>query len=167
MLAVALSTVVGLGTVAAACTSGEQQGNAESRVAAWVTDVSIGETIGTLQGDDARIATALREHLSPNTLHAVCAVLEADASSADSTLPAPDSELTDELNNAYRAELAAANDCFNGATQPASTLLTSSVVQRNRAGALLAAAMARITQITGRTPPTTTTTSAGGDIPGL
>ncbi len=63
-------------------------------------------------------------------------------------------------------ELATANDCFNGA-KGNDGLLTRAATERGRATALLAAAMARIVQITGHTPPTTTTTSAGGDIPGL
>jgi hypothetical protein len=163
---VTLLASVGAGVVLAGCAGAEQQGAPRSRVSAWVGDSSIGETIGTLTGDNGAVSKALGQRADANTLHTVCAVLEADASSADSTLPSPDRQITDELNAAYRAELATANDCFTGARGDG-RLLTQAALERNRATALLAAAIARIVQITGTSPPTTTTTSAGGDIPGL
>ncbi len=58
------------GSVFCGCAGAEQHGNATQRVSAWVGDSSIGETVGTLEGDNGRIAAALRRHVAPNTLHA-------------------------------------------------------------------------------------------------
>jgi hypothetical protein len=162
----ALVAVTVLGASLAGCSSGEQHGSATTRVTAWVSDQQVGQTIGTLDGDGERIATAIREHQDTNILHTVCAVLEADTSSADGVLPAPDAEITDDLDKALHSELAVANDCFTGAKGDPS-LLRRATSQQQRASALLGAVMARIVQVTGRTPSTTTTTSAGGDIPAL
>jgi len=161
VLAMLAGTVL-VGSSVAGCSGPDQHGSAQQRVDAWVSSSDVGETIGTLQGDDSAITKGVAVHLTPNALHAVCAGLETDASDADGNLPAPDSQITDDLSSAYHDEVAAAGDCFTGASGNAA-LLDRSSVERGHALALMSAAFARIIQVTGMVPSTTTTTSAGGE----
>ena len=45
----------------------------------------------------------------------MCALLTNDAETAIGNLPTPDTQLTDDLNNAYEKAAAAGDDCYQGA----------------------------------------------------
>ncbi len=138
-------------------------GTDRQRTANWVSATMLGQSIGTLTGDNARITTVEARHNGTKALHADCAVLLNDAEAANGNLPSPDLTLTDLLSKAYGLEGDAANDCYNaGATNP--PLLATSAAKRAQAEALFERALGRVRTLTGTTPATTTTTEpdAGG-----
>jgi hypothetical protein len=127
----------------------------------WVAASQFGQTVGTLEGDAARVTTALSEHKDTRTIHTICGVLLTDAQSANGNLPTPDSALTVTLSHAYTLEYEAGNDCYNGGAT-GTTLLHRSANERFEAHADLVHALALVDGIVRRSVPTTTTTEPGG-----
>jgi len=152
---------VGVALAGTACAGGEQYGSLAARVWTWATTTGVGQAVGTLQGDTARIDAALGAHAAPSVIRTLCAGLTVDAANAASNLPTPDPQLTTTLDAAYHAAAAAAADCYQGAGGDAA-LLARSAAERVRADAQLSAAVQRMSQLTGKVVPTTTTTQPGG-----
>ncbi len=127
----------------------------------WVSGTNLGEEIGTLIADNARIPKDVPN--GTGAVHAACATLLNDAEMANSSLPSPDPEVTDLLTKAYGLEGTAGNQCFAAGSENTKLLAES---QRNRikAEALFDQVLQRIRQIDGRSVSTTTTTdnSSGG-----
>ena len=90
----------------------------------------------------------------------MCALLTNDAETAIGNLPTPDSQLTNDLNNAYEKAAAAGDDCYQGAGREPS-LLRRSAAERAALLPLLTTAVDRIESITGHTPSTSTTQPDG------
>ena len=158
---VTVATVLLLGaTVLAGCAGPEESGPPSARVSAWVSTAGGGAAIGTLEVDSANIDHALADHQSASAVKTVCALLTNDAETAIGNLPTPDTQLTDDLNNAYEDGAAAGDDCFKGAGGSPS-LLRRSAEERKALLPLLTTALDRIASITGRTPSTTTTSPDG------
>ena len=155
-LAAVVVVILGVGAfVAYGVTSAG--GTDRQRTANWVKANQLGQSIGTLNGDNARIDTLVRQGAGTNVLHTVCGVLLTDAEAANGNLPTPDVTLTDLLSKAYGLEGDAANDCYNaGATNKA--LLARSARERSAAQVLFDQALGRAGSVTGSTVPTTTTT---------
>ena len=158
---VTVATVLLLGaTVLAGCAGPEESGPPSARVSAWVSTAGGGAAIGTLEVDSANIDHALADHQSASAVKTVCALLTNDAETPIGNLPTPDSQLTQELDNAYEKGAAAGDDCFKGAGGSPS-LLRRSAEERKALLPLLTTALDRIASITGRTPSTTTTSPDG------
>ena len=138
----------------AGCVS--QSANPAVRVSNWVSKVSGGAAIGTLEVDSANVDQAVNHHEAASAIKTVCALLTNDAETAIGNLPAPDDELTTDLNNAYEKAAAAGDDCYDGAGGNAK-LLRRSAAERAALLPLLATAVDRIEAITGHTPSTSTT----------
>jgi outer membrane murein-binding lipoprotein Lpp len=145
--------------VLAGCAS--QSASPSVRVSNWVSDVSGGAAIGTLKVDSANVDLALAHHEPPAAIRTVCALLTNDAETAIGNLPAPDDQLTTDLDNAYEKAAAAGDDCYAGAGGE-SRLLRRSATERSALLPLLTTAVDRIEAITGRTPSTSTTAPTGG-----
>jgi len=144
---VAVAILVGL--TSAGCAGLEASGSLSQQVTTWEQGTSFGSTVGTLQADDARVTTVVDEHRGTGALHADCGVLTTDAEAANSNLPTPDQQLTDELTKAYTLEYNAGVDCYQaGATNR--RLLAQSLRERVQARASLAAALSRVRDITGK-----------------
>jgi hypothetical protein len=144
-----------------ACAGLDQQGTPTQQISAWVKGTDFGETVPTLRADGARVATLLRRNSGSGAIHAACGVLLNDAQQANSNLPTPDEQLSQDLAQAYNLEQQAANECYDaGAANPA--LMAKARNKWERAGVILLAALDRADQLTGRAIPTTTTTEAGG-----
>ena len=128
---------------------------ARQRLAHWVTSTSLGQDIGTLQGDSAQVRVAVRK--GATAVHTLCAAMADDAQTFNDQLPAPDAALTQLLARAYTLEYDAAEACYRaGATNDA--LLTRSAADRRSASRLFDEVLRRVDVLTGRTVPTTTTT---------
>jgi hypothetical protein len=146
--------------VLSACAGADQEGSPAHRMSVWVSGTSFGTDIGTLVADNARIAK-----VAPNgsgALHAACSTMINDAEMANSSLPAPDTTVTDLLTQAYGLEGTAGNDCYNsGATNK--KLLTESERAGIKADALYDEVIQRIRAIDGQAPVTTTTSGNSGN----
>jgi hypothetical protein len=143
----------------AGCVS--QSASPAVRVTNWVSNESGGAAIGTLRVDSANVDQALDHHEPASAIKTVCALLTNDAETAIGNLPAPDDQLTTDLNNAYEKAAAAGDDCYAGAGGDAK-LLRRSAAERVALLPLLATAVDRIEAITGRTPSTSTTAPTSG-----
>jgi hypothetical protein len=133
-------------------------------MSAWVNGTSFGEDIGTLIADNARIPKAVAN--GGGAVHADCGTLLTDAEMANTELPSPDPEVTDELTKAYGLEGTAANECYNaGSTNK--QLLAESARNAIKAEALYNDVLQRIRVIDGKVPVTTTTAGNSGNTGGI
>jgi hypothetical protein len=124
----------------------------------WVSGTGLGENIGTLVADNARVPQDVAN--GTGAVHAACGTLLNDAQMANGSLPSPDPEVTDLLTEAYNLEGTAANQCYDaGATNR--SLLAQSRRNAIKAEALYNQVLERIRTIDGKTPSTTTTTENG------
>jgi hypothetical protein len=156
ILTVALLVLVGVG--AASCAGEDQMGSASHRMSSWVKGTSLGEDIGTLVADNARLPKDV--HNGTRAVHAACGTMLDDAEMANGELPTPDAQVTDWLSTAYNLEGTAANECYSaGSTNK--KLLTKAEGETTKAEALYSRALIRIESIDGREPSTTTTTENG------
>jgi hypothetical protein len=160
-LATSVVLVSGCALALSSCAGADQQGSTTHRMSVWVSGTSLGQDIGTLVADNARVPKDVAN--GTGAVHAACGTLLNDAEMANTNLPSPDPEVTTLLTKAYGLEGTAANQCFDaGATNK--RLLASSEHNTIKAEALYDQALQRIRQIIGRTVSTTTTTdnSTGG-----
>jgi hypothetical protein len=140
------------------CAGADQQGSAAHRMSVWVKGTGLGQDIGTLVADNARLPKVVPN--GTGAVHAACSTLVTDAEMANAELPSPDPEVTDLLTQAYGLEGTAGNQCYDaGSTDK--TLLARSARNAIKAEALYAQVLRRIRQIDGRTVATTTTTENG------
>ena len=148
--------MVGLLAVGAASCAGEDQmGSASHRMKVWVSGTTLGEYIGTLQADNARVPKDVRN--GTGAVHAACGTMEDDAEQANTELPSPDYQVTLWLSNAYGLEGTASTECYDaGSTDQA--LLTKAYKDAAKADALFLKVEARIRSLDGRPVSTTTTT---------
>jgi hypothetical protein len=148
--------LVGLLAVGAASCAGEDQmGSPSHRMQEWVGGTGLGEDIGTLIADNARIPKDVPN--GTGAVHGACATLEDDAEMANGELPTPDADLTTLLSNAYELEGTAGNECYSaGATN--AKLLAKAEKATAQANAIYRQAIARITAVDGLPVSTTTTT---------
>jgi hypothetical protein len=138
-------------------------GSPAHRMSVWVNGTNLGQDIGTLISDNARIPKVVPN--GAGALHAACSTMLNDAEAANTELPSPDPQVTDLLTQAYGLEGTAANDCYNsGATN--TKLLTESRRDTIKAEALYDQALQRIRVIDGRLPSTTTTVGNSGNSGG-
>ena len=160
-LVTSLVLMTGCALTLSSCAGADQQGSAAHRVSVWVTGTTLGQDIGTLQADNARVPKDVAN--GTGAVHAACGTLLNDAEMANTNLPSPDPDVTALLTQAYGLEGTAANQCYDaGATN--TKLLAQSGHNAIKAEALFNQALQRIRQIDGRTVSTTTTTdnSSGG-----
>jgi hypothetical protein len=160
----AVATVVVGAMALVGCAGPEESGPPAARVSAWVSTAGGGAAIGTVEVDSANIDHAIAHHSSPAALKTVCALLTNDAETAIGNLPTPDTQLTDDLNNAYQDGAAAGDDCFKGASG-SEALMRRSATERTKLVPLLALATDRMSALTGHTPSTSTTQPAPDDDP--
>ncbi len=153
VLAAGLVGLLAIG--AASCAGEDQMGSPSHRMQEWVGGTGLGEEIGTLVADNARIAKDVPN--GTGAVHGACATLEDDAEMANGELPTPDADLTILLSNAYELEGTAGNECYSaGATN--TKLLSKAEKAAARANVLYGKAVARITAVDGLPVSTTTTT---------
>ncbi len=160
-LATSLVLMTGCALTLTSCAGADQQGSTAHRMSVWVSGTTLGQDIGTLVADNARVPKDVAN--GTGAVHAACGTLLNDAEMANTNLPSPDPEVTALLTKAYGLEGTAANQCFDaGATNK--KLLAQSEHNAIKAEALYDQALQRIRQIIGRTVSTTTTTdnSTGG-----
>ena len=156
-LAVALTILLGVG--AASCAGEDQTGSASHRMSVWVKGTTLGEDIGTLIADNARVPKVVPH--GTGAVHAACGTMEDDADMANGELPTP-RRPGDRLavRRAYGLEGTAATECYNaGSTNK--KLLAKAETATAKAEALYSRALIRIQSIDGRVPSTTTTTDNG------
>jgi hypothetical protein len=152
--------LVGIGAVTlTSCAGADQQGPPAHRLSAWVAGTGLGEDIGTLVADNARIAKVAGR--GSGVLHADCSTIVNDAEMANSSLPSPDSIVTDLLTRAYGLEGDAGNDCYGGDSDHAA--LRRAEREGSRADALYRQVLERVRTVDGRPPATTTTAGNTGD----
>jgi hypothetical protein len=155
-----VAVVIGSSALAG-CTL-DESGPPAKQVSAWLTTSGGGSAIGQVELDSKNIDLAESRGATPSALRTVCALLTNDAQTAIGNLPTPDTQLTDELNNAYEDAASAGNDCYNGANGKRS-LLRRSAAERAKLAPMLATAVDRLTSLTGHTPSTSTTLPSGDD----
>ena len=161
---IAVATVVVGAITLVGCAGPEESGPPAARVSAWVSTAGGGAAIGTVEVDSANIGNAIAHHSSPAAIKTVCALLTNDAETAIGNLPTPDTQLTDDLNNAYQDGAAAGDDCFKGASGT-KALMRRSASERKKLIPLLATATNRMSALTGHTTSTSTTQPAPDDDP--
>jgi hypothetical protein len=155
-----LVLVTGCALTLTSCAGADQQGSAAHRMSVWVSGTSLGEDIGTLVADNARIPKEVPN--GAGAMHAACSTLLNDAEMANTNLPSPDPDVTTLLTKAYGLEGTAANECYDaGVTN--SKLLARSEHDGIKAEALYDEALQRIRLITGTAPVTTTTAGNTGN----
>jgi hypothetical protein len=162
-LALLVATGLGLGT--ASCGGGGA--SVASRVSAWVTSADFGGSVGALLEDSSQIQTVVRRNQGPGALRAWCGVLEDDASTAAGHLPSPVTNLTSQLQTAYRLELSAANLCYGDSTAPPlSSRLTTALRDMTSAEGLMEEALQEVAELDGRVPSTTPAPPSDGPTGG-
>jgi hypothetical protein len=146
------------------CAGEDQRGSPAHRMSVWVSGTNLGEDIGTLVADNARIAKVVPN--GSGAVHAACGTLVTDAEMANTELPSPDPEVTDLLTKAYGLEGTAGNECYDaGSTNK--KLLAKSARDAIKAEALSNEALQRIRAIDGKAPATTTTVGNSGNSGGI
>ncbi|HEX4162255.1 MAG TPA: hypothetical protein VHZ05_07150 [Acidimicrobiales bacterium] len=146
------------------CAGEDQRGSPAHRMSVWVSGTNLGEDIGTLVADNARIAKVVPN--GSGAVHAACGTLVTDAEMANTELPSPDPEVTDLLTKAYGLEGTAGNECYDaGSTNK--KLLAESARDAIKAEALSNEALQRIRAIDGKAPATTTTVGNSGNSGGI
>ncbi len=161
-LAPVVAVVAVSALVLSACAGADQQGSAAHRMSVWVSGTGLGQSIGTLLADNARVAKVVAN--GAGAVHAACGTIVNDAEMANSNLPSPDPEVTDLLTQAYGLEGTAGNECYDAGVGN-EELMARSRRDAIKAEALFDQALQRIRQIDGKTVSTTTTTdNAGGGI---
>ncbi|HEY3943365.1 MAG TPA: hypothetical protein VGL60_12905 [Acidimicrobiales bacterium] len=153
--------VLALSGLLAGCAPADYVGTPAQRVRTWVSSTQMGQAVGTILGDAARVDEAIKAHRGVTVVHTDCAVLLDDTEAANDNLPSPDGRLTDLLSDAYGVEGSAANDCYDSGGTDAELIAKSEREQAVARRGLLRA-LARVTQLTGRAVATTTTTQPGG-----
>jgi hypothetical protein len=146
------------------CAGEDQMGSAAHRMSVWVTGTSLGQDIGTLVADNARIPKVVAN--GAGALHAACSTMLNDAEAANTELPSPDSEVTNVLTQAYSLEGTAANDCYDSGSSN-TQLLAESRRDTIKAEALFNRVLQRIRAIDGQVPSTTTTVGNSGNGGGI
>ena len=157
-----LVLITGCALTLTSCAGADQEGSAAHRMSVWTSGTTLGEDIGTLIGDNARVPKDVPN--GTGAVHAACATMLNDAEMANGSLPSPDPDVTTLLTKAYNLEGTAANQCYSaGATNKG--LLTESGRNGIKAEALFEQVIQRIRQIDGRTVSTTTITdNSSGSI---
>jgi hypothetical protein len=156
LLSAVLVVLVGVG--AASCAGEDQRGSAAHRMTEWVKGTGLGEDIGTLAADNARLPKVIPN--GTTAVHGACGTMLDDAEMANGELPTPDAEVTKWLSTAYNLEGTAANQCYNaGSTNK--PLLAKAEKETVEAQALYSRVLIRIDSIDGQEPSTTTTTENG------
>ena len=161
VLVASLVLVTGCALTLTSCAGADQEGSPAHRMSVWVSGTSLGEDIGTLIADNARIPKDVPN--GTGAVHAACATLLNDAEMANTNLPSPDPDVTDLLTKAYGLEGTAGNECFDaGATNP--KLLAESARNGIKAEALYSRCSNASARSTAHAVSTTTTTdnSSGG-----
>jgi hypothetical protein len=153
LVAVAMVGLLAVG--AASCAGEDQMGSPSHRMREWVSGTTLGEFIGTLVADNARIPKTV--HNGTGAVHAACGALEDDAEQANSSLPSPDYDVTLWLTEAYGLEGTASTECYNAGSTDKS-LLAKAYKDTAKANALYLKVMARIRSLDGVPVSTTTTT---------
>jgi hypothetical protein len=152
-----LGMLVAIAALFAGCTPADEVGSAGHRVGTWVQSTQMGQSVGSVLDDAARVTWAVSTHQDIGVIHTVCAVLLDDTEAANDNLPSPDQELTNLLSNAYGVEGSAANNCYDAGTGNAA-LQAKSARERAAARVGLRRALARVAALTGHSVSTTTTT---------
>lgn len=155
---VGAAVVVAVGVVAFVSLGHGRSGTPAQRLQSWVSSTSLGQDVGTLEGDGRSVGKALSAHDGISAVHTVCAAMANDAQTYNDELPSPDSALTQLLARAYGLEYDAAESCYR-APSTGSRLLGVSAGDREHAARLLGEALRRVRVVTGRVVPTTTTTA--------
>jgi hypothetical protein len=153
----AVSVLMGvlLGVGVASCAGEDQRGPPAHRMSEWVNGTSLGEDIGTLVADNARVPKDVLN--GTGAVHAACGTMEDDALTANQELPSPDPQVTVWLSRAYGLEGVAAGECYDaGSTNK--KLLTEAERNTAKANVLYERVLIRIESIDGELPSTTTTT---------
>lgn len=135
-------------------------GSPTQQLRAWVSATGLGQSIGTVVGDAARVRVAVDEHKGTGVLHTDCGVMLTDAQSGNGELPTPNGELTQLLSSGYTLAYEAGTDCYNSGSTDAK-LLARATKERIQAEAKLQEAVTLVDQLTGSTLSTTTTTQPG------
>jgi len=154
----ALVLVLASAVTLTSCAGADQRGSAAHRMSVWVDGTGLGQDIGTLVADNARVPKVVAN--GTGAVHGACATLVTDAEMANGELPSPDPQVTEWLTQAYTLEATAGNQCYDAGTSNRS-LLTKSERNGIKAEAFYAQALQRIREIDGRGVSTTTTTEAG------
>ena len=133
-------------------------GTPAQQVDAWEAGAGLAQNLGTLNQDGVHLQEVLDKHLGTTAVHTVCGVMVVDAQTGNNNLPTPDTQLTQILARAYTLEYDAANYCYDAGAGNAA-LLAKSARDRAKAERLFVEALARVSEITGKSVSTTTTTS--------
>lgn len=149
--------VAAVGVVAFFSLGHGASGTPAQRLASWVGSTSLGQDIGTLEGDGKDVRKALAAGEGITAAHTVCAAMATSAQTFNDELPSPDTVVTQLLARAYGLEYDAAQACYRS---PAASVPLFGAFGRDRARAavLFGDVLRRVRVLTGTTPPTTTTT---------
>jgi outer membrane murein-binding lipoprotein Lpp len=158
-----LVAVAAVGLILGGCAGQEQMGTPAHRVSTWMNAVG-GSGIGNVEVAARNVDLAISRHNSPSAIREVCDLLSNEAQTSIGNLPAPDDQLTTQLNNAYMEATAAGDDCYNGASGN-TRLMARSAAERTKLASLLATAVQMVESVTGQTPTTDTTAPQDGGDP--
>ncbi len=132
-------------------------GSGKGGLSSWIHNTGLGQSIGTLRGDNHSVTVVFDRHLGTGALHTVCAVLTDDSATAMSDLPSPDTQLNELLARAYETEYRAGNDCYSASANASLEARASGELAQGQV--LLSRAISLVDQATHRPLSTTTTTT--------
>lgn len=156
-LAIGACVVVAVGVVAFVTLGHGVSGTPAQRLGSWASSSSLGEDVGTLEGDSAAVRKSLSEGKGITAVHTVCAAMANDAQTFNGELPSPDTAVTQLLARAYGLEYDAAESCYR-ASSASSGQFAASARDGTEAAHLFGKVLRRVRSLTGRSVSTTTTT---------
>ncbi len=149
--------VVAVGVVAFVSLGHATSGTPAQRLQSWATSTTLGQDVGTLEGEGRAMGRAISEHEDMTAVHTVCDAMATDAQTYNDDLPSPDTAVTQLLARAYGLEYDSAESCDRASSRGA-RLFAVAARDRATAATLFGEALRRVRALTGRTVSTTTTT---------
>jgi hypothetical protein len=140
----AILGALAVGVVLAGCSSSPDP--TQKRVSDWASSTDLTSDINQIKADAANVARVEKVG-SPGAVRANCAVLDLDTENANQNLPSPVIQLTQDLSDAYTAEIQAAQDCYRGAGK-STELIERGQIAQIAANSDFATALAQLAKLT-------------------
>jgi outer membrane murein-binding lipoprotein Lpp len=142
---IAIAAVAAIAIGLAGCSS--KPDSTADRISSWASSTGLTSGIDQIKTDAAGVAK-VEKIGSPGAIRANCAVLDLDTETANQNLPSPDTQLTQDLSDAYTAEIQAAQDCYHGAGK-SSELINRGRIAQTAAYSDIATSLSLFAQLTG------------------
>lgn len=145
----AIAALVIIAGLASGCTAGgDMAGNLPTQVKAWVGGSGMDTLDARLNSDGVAMVSAVATH-SLTQLKTACAATRTDASQANSALPTPEQQLTNDLSLAYAHYYDAGQGCLEQKGSIASGAFSAYLIKLEAAKRAIIKAQAEVVLVEG------------------